>query len=101
MQLSNGGFGHFPLLDLEAQLPIGLLQFARSCFNAVFKGAFDTFPTGHVEGHPIKRYRLVVLEIGLPARRDPALHSVSSSNHPVLDIVQTVALRVGASLDSC
>ena len=38
------GFGHLALLDLGAQLSIGFLQVARSCFDAALECAFDPHP---------------------------------------------------------
>ena len=99
MQLLDCGFGDLPLLDLSAQLPVGVLQLARSRFNAALERAFDPFAVGDVESDAIERNRPAVLEIGLPARRDPALHAVVLSDHPVLDIVDAIASRVGAALD--
>jgi hypothetical protein len=94
------GFGDLPLLDLSAQLPVGLIQFARSSFNAALERFFDTFVIGDVECDPVKRNRRVVRENGLPTRRDPAFHPVRFSNYSVLDIVHPIAPWVGALLDS-
>ena len=65
------GFGDLPLLDLRSQLPVGLLQFARSSFHAALERFLDTFASGDVQRAPVERNWRVVLEMGLPARRDP------------------------------
>ena len=99
LQLLNRGFGELPLLDLGAQLPIGLLQLTRARLDAALERFFDTLAIGHIERHPVKRDGLLVLEMCLTTRRDPAFHAVRLSDHAVLDIVHAVAPRVGAVLD--
>src|SRR5258708_24148962 len=99
LQLLNLGFGKLPLLHLRSQLPVGLPEFARSGFHAALERFLATFATGDVQRDPVERNWRVVLEMGLPARRDPAFHAVRFSDHPVLDVVHAVAPWVGAPLD--